>query len=206
MKIPEPISGIVVRARNGDQNAAAHIALIREGMLRGEKAHQKQFNDIIAYIEANPMEGSGLPGNRVSKEAASVLGQIRRILNGSGQAQDTSSLCAWLIYLPSVGGNRAMDVAALFLANSRELCDGTLTAYANAIRDEGARAVFCEALLDCVDDCEVLEEDQAFLYAGRALGRARAIQRVRDPSNPIDVYSQRGACDYGSTEDDNEEP
>jgi hypothetical protein len=193
---------LVNRARLGDQNAIAGIAVCKHYADLGEKKFVKLRKAVREYIEAHPVEDEGTQIGEEVLEAVRTLKDT--VQKGEDGAQET---CAVLLVLPN-GGSEALCMGATVLADGPPLTDQRIRKIGRNIQDEGRRGLFFRsagAVPLCVPMVPVIlemgrEEDrvgQSVIQAGRCVAMARGFQCMRVPNFPLTHLDPTFAWEFG---------
>ncbi len=165
---------LVIRARCGDQNAMAIIALVSKNARKGMARSQTAFKAIQSFIARNPVKP-----DTVSGEGASYLSTIG--------ANSVNRAAVKLANGPALSNQRVGDMVAIFGgpgSRKRRVLFHGITRFGNE-RD-------LQALAPRLDEAE-----RALLDFGRSIGMARGVQSVRAPGGRIANMSADAAWELG---------
>lgn len=160
----------IKRARLGDQNAMAMIAMVRDNAKRGVPNAIASFRIMEKYIKQNPVTPSA---NMGFDECLPCM------------APDTHG-AIMLANGPMLTNSRIRNVAASFGNEERNILLQGMRKWQS---DHDALHEKLSARLDSMQ--------REILKLGRTLGKARALQIVRHPNGPISAYSKRAAWELG---------
>src|ERR1700723_728530 len=147
---------VVVRARDGDQNAMGMIAEVRKQALACNEISRMGFEAIREYIEKNPTAGNrvatefdcviGAEGVRVLRDLKSIASTTRSPMgsetNSEQDQRETIMTCLILLKLPKVGGERTLNAGTVALANGPKLTEARIRQIGEGIKDENLRSFF----------------------------------------------------------------
>ncbi len=201
---------LVDRSRNGDQNATAMILEIRRAALEGVPKAQIGYELLKKIVETNPAR----PPVQFDFECQSGTCANPAEADIGEEAYDALELIATrgpiiaihaLIALPDMGGERGVTAGAVLLANGPRSITKRMVADIGAGIDETHyRRLFFYGVNYCgreaVQLARELQADEAapsFLHAGRCVGLARSIQRVRLPGSVISHFNRLAGWELG---------
>lgn len=157
------------RARLGDQNAIAMMAMVRDNAKRGIPKAVQSFQYMNDFVAKNPV----VPGSFSGEMCAPCVNP------------DTHS-AVQLANGPMLSNSRISRVVASFGAEDREIILSGIRKW-QSDHDEAHKKL--SARLDSMQ--------REILKIGRTLGKARALQIVRSPNGPIAAYSSDVAWELG---------
>lgn len=157
------------RARLGDQNAIAMMAMVRDNAKRGIPKAVQSFQYMNDFVAKNPV----VPGSFSGEMCAPCVNP------------DTHS-AVQLANGPMLSNSRISRVVASFGAEDREVILSGIRKW-QSDHDEAHKKL--SARLDSMQ--------REILKIGRTLGKARALQIVRSPNGPIAAYSSDVAWELG---------
>jgi len=190
---------LIERSRAGDQNATAMIIEIRRAALRGVKKAQIGFDLLRRLVEANPhrpeirLDGS----DRMGAEGYEALGALAK--------RGPILALAALVIIPSTGGEDGITAAAVLLANGPQPITKRLVSdIAAGIDETQHRKLFFYGVQCCgldgrslADELSGRGDEPLFVHAGRCVGLARSIQRVRLPNSRISAFNVSAGWELG---------
>jgi hypothetical protein len=201
---------LVQRARLGDQNARAEIACIVEDSKKSPRA--KLFADAIdKYINKHPIKSSftmAKPAIQALKQSVHAVRPVTDVssvpnpddpnsttvssedVDNFGIEMDTNILKI-LTCLEPLGGEEALTVGSVVLANGDFLDDSRISQLAGPLNEDVAKEfLFGVENLHC-------EPDTMFVRAGQVVGHARLLQITRLPDTPIAPFSEIAGKEFG---------
>jgi hypothetical protein len=162
---------LVLRARCGDQHAMAILSLIRQNASKNPRA-SSAFKAVREYIDTHPVNDT-VTGEGVSASASS----IRLLDNSATRFANGPPLTRQIVghLVRTYGGRRA---------NRRRLITYGIAKF--GAEDELSNLA-----------AKLNELGKSLLRLGASIGRARAIQAVRQPGTPLSVFSPKAAWELG---------
>lgn len=201
---------IVIRARNGDQNAMGMIAEVRKAAKAGNAKAQMGFEAIRDYIARNPTKENRIATERdcvIGAEGVRVIRDLKKITKRSLMGAEGSSdepresimTCLILLALPKTGGERTLNAGTVALANGPKLDDKRIRLIGEGIKDEDLRSFFYENIVRYVpsNEAEIPPQLQPIATAGQVVGQARALQIARLPNSPVSLVSPQVGWELG---------
>lgn len=155
---------LVIRSRQGDQNAMAILGAISQNAKAGNKKAQLAFNTVRSYIRSHPPT-SDFAGDSTDAEA-----NLRKIEVLARPNPDVfRNAIAYQIFTPSL----PIEKAIVMVANGPKIDTGfvqkILSPYPNPEIVEG------------IKHCKSQVSKRPDFRAGQIIGRAQRLQKVRDP-------------------------
>lgn len=205
---------VVIRARNGDQNAMGMISEVGKQAKAGNPKAQQGFRAIQSYIEKNPTQANRVTLERDSHmgfEAVKVIQHLKNITkrqstmgaDGPPDAEANRILCVLIINLPFVGGERALNAGTVALANGPKLTDSKIRQIGETIPDDAIRTIFYRFVVQyCPNGSEgsLPRNLIPVAKAGQCVGQARAIQIARTPNGSLSSISPKTGWELGETQ------
>jgi hypothetical protein len=195
--IQEESRDLVQRARLGDQNARAEIACIVEDSSQSPRA--KEFAKAIEkYMDAHPVKSSLTAAKPVIQALKMSVHAVRPDtppvegdeVDNFGIETDTR-IIKILTCLEPMGGEEALTVGSVILANGDFLNDSRISQLAGPLNEEAAKQFFFGTEnIHC-------EPDTEFVRAGQVVGHARLLQVTRLPESPITPFSSIAGKELG---------
>lgn len=199
---------LVDRSRNGDQNATAMILEIRRAALEGVPRAQVGYELLKKIVQAKPASAP------LQFDFECQSGSCTNPTEIAGEAYDALELLATrgpiiaiaaLIALPDMGGERGVTAGAVLLANGpRPITKRLVSDIGAGIDETHYRRLFFYGVNYCgrpaLQLAHELQDDEAapsFLHAGRCVGIARSIQRVRLPGSVISQFNRLAGWELG---------
>lgn len=169
--IHKQITDLVKRARHGDQNAMAIIALTRENALKGHPRAVASIGMMKKFIDENPVKDD----NTFAGEDDNQI------------ITPDSTGAVMMANGPPLSNNRMMRIIiAIPVEDNRRLFAHGFSKWREQHETEHLQLA------------SRLNELQTQIFrTGRTLGYARAIQRVRNPSIPIAAFDKKVAWELG---------
>lgn len=182
--------GVVIRAREGDQNAIALITEVRDAAKAGSKKAAASLKEIMDYITKNPVK---VPEASIGAEAQSDLRAIANL-------GPVDSLPA-VINLQK-DGDDAVWAGAVLLSQGPILNTPLVDEISAGIADEGDRQVFLYAVnnshLNVAKEAKtMMPETRRIFIGGLCIGVAQDIQRVRAKGSTITRFSPMAGWELG---------
>ena len=204
---------LVVRSRNGDQNAMAMIAEVRKAAQRGSVKARMGFEAIKQYIEKNPTAENAETrkwDRTIPSDAQKTLRDLRDAVKGQigsasrmgAEGSDPELTCRILLALPKTGGERTLNAGTVALANGPKLTDARIRQIGSGFGDEALRELFYKHIVRFHPSMadEVAEQLQPIVGAGQIVGQARALQVARLPNSPLSMVSPQTGWELGYTQ------
>lgn len=202
---------LVVRSRNGDQNAMALINEVRKAAARGNVKAQMGFEAIKTYIEKHPTEETKKHLQKegtIGAEARQVLKDLRKVTTKTKKSifgvespatdSDPKDICIIILALPTVGGERALNAGCVLLANGPHLTDTRIRQIGEAITDPQLRAFFYQNIVNySPSDDHMPASLNAIAKAGKVVGQARMLQIARLPNTSLSIISPQVGWELG---------
>jgi hypothetical protein len=185
------IESIVIRAREGDENAMALIVSIREQASKGIGKAKKSFALLKNYIEAHPVQLLEIDIGAEAEHSLSILKEVGPIVG-----------------LPILGeliksGNDALFAASVILANGTKLASDKIKEIAISITSSNEAELFsyavCNSTRNIAEEAFGLDKEaKKIFYAGLCIGLAQNIQRVRQPKSIISRFAPMAGWELSS--------
>ena len=205
VELQKTAEDLIEQSRAGDQIATAMILETRKAALRGVPRAQIAFALLKQIAAATPIHSKSsrtmavlrLEDARMSGEAEDVLGEIAEM----GPIVAIGALIA----LPDLGGDIGITAGAVLIANGQwPISKRLVERIGYEIDDAGRRKLFFLGVQFCGEEGARLahqtdpdSDARHYVHAGRCLGLARAIQRVRLPESKIGLFCKRAGWEYG---------
>lgn len=204
--VEQEAGDLVQRARLGDQNARGEIVCIVEDSKVSPRA--KLFaNAIEKYIDAHPVKSSfsmakpmlqtlKMNVHAIKPEAPPPVEPTEdnpnpeEPVDNFGFETDTRIVKA-LTCLEPLGGEEALIVGSVVLANGDFLDDSRINQLAAPLTEDAAKHFFFG-----VENMYV-EPESVFIRAGQVVGHARLLQVTRLPDSPVTPYSPIAGKEFG---------
>lgn len=185
--IEHAAKNLVVRARQGDQNAIATIIEVRESALAGSPKAKRALSCIKLYISRTPQEAS------IGAEAEMNL----RGINALGPVQGLEHVIEL-----AKGGNDALWAGAVVLSFGDLLLDERIQALADVIPDASDREAFLYAAKNAIHNIAsvaktMMPDTRKVFLAGLCIGVAQSIQKVRTKGGSITRFSPMAGWELG---------
>lgn len=189
-KVPE----LVNRARQGDQNAMAMIAQVREASLKGSPRAKIAFEGLTEYIKMNPAQ----PKAVMAGFGAEVV-EALQIVDPKNPTPPEAVPTA-LAVLPN-GGKKAVDAGSILLASGPPISSQMISAMGQGIHP-AARRIFYFCIAKCGSGANKMVAEapaglKTLAMAGRCVGYALKIQMVRLPESIISQFSKMAGWELG---------
>ncbi len=162
------IEGLVVRSRQGDQNAMGMIVAIREQADKGSARAKKSVAMLQRYIDEHPVVDGAFGADDGKSDV--LFSAAIALANGAPLSE-----------------NRIRQIASTFGAEAEKEQKLFLYGVAN-FKKEGVLAELAKRFG---------EYAKQVLDLGKGVGQARAIQLVRLPNTPISPYSADAGWEHG---------
>lgn len=194
---------LVDRSRCGDQNATAMILEIRRSALQGSTKAQKAFAILRKLVADKPVQSSK------NLDMSDHMGaEANEAIHAIAHRGPILALAA-LVMLPDMGGETGVRAAAVVLANGpRVISKRLVSEIGEAIEEAVYRQCFFYGVKSCgakgrraAREVKGAGDAALFVHAGRSVGLARAIQRVRVPGSQIALFDANAAWELGEAID-----
>jgi hypothetical protein len=174
---------LVERARAGDQNAVAMIAMVGQNARQGNPRAKSAYALILEFIQKNS------PKSIMGAETAEALGVLKEPSN------PLESVFNVLCNLPILGDPLAIQAACVILGNGPawskpkvKSIDASLAGAEQNLFRYGFDNAASQKQLQPIAQ-QLPKEAIGFLCAGHCIGSARKIQLARLPQVPVSVLS-----------------
>jgi hypothetical protein len=155
---------LVIRSRQGDQNAMAILGAISQNAKGGNKRAQLAFKAVHNYIRSHP------PSADFAGDSTDVENNMRKIETLARPSEDIfKNAIAYQIFTPSLPMEKAVVIVANGPKIDTQLVQKILSPYPNPEVIEGIR------------HCRSQVSKRPDFRAGQILGRAQKLQTVREP-------------------------
>lgn len=192
-EIKTSVANLVQRARQGDQNAMAQIAMVGKNAKKGNKRAQFTAKELQEYIDSNP------PVSRMGKEVDRTP-VFRSLKNG---VKSNKYCTAILTLCPRVGTNKDdMRACCVIIAGGPPLNNHRIKSLGAAFGDDAP--LFYHGVKHHNDSKEISTfaadiepEAKKVLHTGCCVGMARSLQLVRMDDTPITPYCADAGWELG---------
>jgi phage tail protein X len=200
VEMQKAAADLIERARCGDQNATAMIIEIRKAALKGSDKAQVGFDLLKRLVAANPVK----PARNLDGSEAQIGEEAYEALHMLAHRGPILALAA-LVALPDMGGEKGITAAAVVLANGpRVISKRLVSEIGSGIEEHVYRRCFFYGVKACGHDGRKVAREvrgagdaDLFIHAGRCVGLARAIQRVRAPGSSIARFNRAAGWELG---------
>jgi hypothetical protein len=207
--IAEAIGDQIVRARHGDQNAMAMLSAIRTSAQQGSPRAQTAYRAALDYLRTNP---ASHPTLTASAKVGCDL-PLRHLKWYADPEKHTPEyddklacrICLLLVALGTYGDRDDLSGAITILSRWKDLDVPRIYRIGSGIQDDQGRTAFFQAVRAGAQDGGRSLEDlwgvppefHPFVGAGGVVGRARALQLVRQHGTPLQAYCPQTAYELG---------
>jgi len=197
----------VQRSRAGDQNATAILAVIRDLKDQGvdwakeayswcmdyAKRHKPSMFGAFREVARSLRDTVKIPrpvDSPVGEESANNSTNDNKEKKPTGAEYDCT-LVYLLTLLDKLGGEEALLMGAVIMANGPALNDSRIKQFLGSFREDVA-----DQLVEGIVHCFV-NTDSNVTRAGQCIGQARRLQILRLPDGPIKAYNPKIAFELG---------